>query len=90
MVINLLTVLYYNPGLDQDCPPWLYASWALGLFLYQTFDAVDGSQAYDIIGTTIAWKLTSSAGEERIKVDLWANYLIMVRDNQGGTRFVAG
>jgi len=45
VIINLLTVLYYNPGLDQDCPPWLYASWALGLFLYQTFDAVDGSQA---------------------------------------------
>jgi ethanolaminephosphotransferase len=31
--------------LDQDCPPWVYASWAIGLFLYQTFDAVDGSQA---------------------------------------------
>jgi ethanolaminephosphotransferase len=23
----------------------VYASWAIGLFLYQTFDAVDGSQA---------------------------------------------
>lgn len=23
----------------------MYASWAVGLFLYQTFDAVDGSQA---------------------------------------------
>lgn len=39
-------MLYYTPGLDQDCPPWVYASWSLGLFLYQTFDAVDGSQAY--------------------------------------------
>ena len=83
MVINLLTVLYYNPGLDQDCPPWLYASWALGLFLYQTFDAVDGSQAYDSTGTIIARKLTLSAGEERIRVDLWANFLIMVCDNDG-------
>ncbi|RFU34452.1 hypothetical protein B7463_g1843, partial [Scytalidium lignicola] len=45
VVINLLTLLWYNPSLDQDCPPWVYASWALGLFLYQTFDAVDGSQA---------------------------------------------
>jgi CDP-alcohol phosphatidyltransferase len=45
VVVNLLTLLWYNPTLDQDCPPWVYASWAVGLFLYQTFDAVDGSQA---------------------------------------------
>ena len=38
-------MLYYTPNLDQDCPTWVYASWAIGLFLYQTFDAVDGSQA---------------------------------------------
>lgn len=42
---NILTLLWYNPTLDQDCPPWVYASWAIGLFLYQTFDAVDGTQA---------------------------------------------
>lgn len=46
MVVNFLTLLWYNPNLDQDCPPWVYASWAAGLFLYQTFDAVDGTQAY--------------------------------------------
>lgn len=45
VVINVLTLLWYTPTLDQDCPPWVYASWAIGLFLYQTFDAVDGSQA---------------------------------------------
>ncbi|XHG09317.1 hypothetical protein AWENTII_012386 [Aspergillus wentii] len=38
-------MLWYNPTLDRDCPPWVYASCALGLFLYQTFDAVDGMQA---------------------------------------------
>ncbi|KAL2009133.1 hypothetical protein VTN00DRAFT_7327 [Thermoascus crustaceus] len=38
-------MLWYNPTLDRDCPSWVYASWALGLFLYQTFDAVDGMQA---------------------------------------------
>jgi len=43
--MNFLTLLWYTPTLDQDCPPWVYASWAIGLFLYQTFDAVDGSQA---------------------------------------------
>ncbi|CAI7665670.1 hypothetical protein N7533_000893 [Penicillium manginii] len=45
VVINFITVMWYNPNLDQDCPPWVYASCALGLFLYQTFDAVDGMQA---------------------------------------------
>ena len=45
VVANFCTLLWYNPTLDQDCPPWVYASWAIGLFLYQTFDAVDGTQA---------------------------------------------
>ncbi|EGS22736.1 phosphotransferase-like protein [Thermochaetoides thermophila DSM 1495] len=45
VVANFLTLLWYNPGLDQDCPAWVYYSWALGLLLYQTFDAVDGTQA---------------------------------------------
>ncbi|PHH80564.1 hypothetical protein CDD82_1669 [Ophiocordyceps australis] len=45
VVANFLTLLWYNPTLDQDCPQWVYYTWALGLFLYQTFDAVDGTQA---------------------------------------------
>ncbi|GAB7337452.1 hypothetical protein MBLNU457_g2791t1 [Dothideomycetes sp. NU457] len=45
VIINIMTLLYYTPGLDQDCPRWVYASWSIGLFLYQTFDAIDGSQA---------------------------------------------
>ncbi|KAF2146352.1 uncharacterized protein K452DRAFT_220062 [Aplosporella prunicola CBS 121167] len=45
VVANFLTLLWYTPTLDVDCPPWVYYSWAIGLFLYQTFDAVDGSQA---------------------------------------------
>ncbi|KAK6430981.1 Phosphotransferase [Oleoguttula sp. CCFEE 5521] len=45
VIVNILTMLYYTPTLDQDCPSWVYASWSIGLFLYQTFDAIDGSQA---------------------------------------------
>ncbi|CAG8971284.1 hypothetical protein HYALB_00001451 [Hymenoscyphus albidus] len=45
IIANVLTLLWYTPTLDQDCPPWVYFSWSIGLFLYQTFDAVDGSQA---------------------------------------------
>lgn len=46
VIINFLTLLWYSPTLDEDMPPWVYASFAVGLFLYQTFDAVDGTQAY--------------------------------------------
>lgn len=45
VIANVLTMLYYSPNMDQDCPSWVYYSWAIGLFLYQTFDAIDGSQA---------------------------------------------
>ena len=45
VIANILTMLYYTPNLDQDCPAWVYASWSVGLFLYQTFDAIDGTQA---------------------------------------------
>ncbi|KAL8678239.1 MAG: hypothetical protein Q9186_005386 [Xanthomendoza sp. 1 TL-2023] len=45
VIINFLTMLWYNPTMDQDMPPWVYWSFAIGLFLYQTFDAVDGTQA---------------------------------------------
>lgn len=30
----------------SQCPPnWIYFTWALGLFLYQSMDAIDGKQA---------------------------------------------
>lgn len=45
IVINVLTVLYLNPSLDKEQPPWAYFSYAAGLFLYQTFDACDGTHA---------------------------------------------
>ncbi len=31
VIINLLTMLYYNPTLDTDCPPWVYLSWSIDL-----------------------------------------------------------
>lgn len=51
---NFFTMLWYNPTLDQDCPPWVYASCAVGLFLYQTFDGVDGIQAYVLSRCAVA------------------------------------
>ncbi|KAF9010679.1 choline ethanolaminephosphotransferase [Cyathus striatus] len=49
--LNFLTLLYYDPLYlvekdDQHNPPnWVYFTWAAGLFLYQTLDAIDGKQA---------------------------------------------
>ena len=89
MILNFLTVLWYAPGLDADCPLWIYSTWAAGLFLYQTFDAVDGTQAYVIkrrgwrryrellsLGLTIC---LSSLEGELVRADRWENYSIMVR-----------
>lgn len=45
VVINLVCILAYNPTFDQECPTWVYVSCAVGLFMYQTFDACDGLQA---------------------------------------------
>ncbi|KZT02066.1 Choline/ethanolaminephosphotransferase [Laetiporus sulphureus 93-53] len=47
---NVFTLLYYDPLYltDKDGagpPQWIYLTWALGLFFYQTFDAIDGKQA---------------------------------------------
>ncbi|CAK5265991.1 unnamed protein product, partial [Mycena citricolor] len=48
--INFATVLYFDPLYltEKDgvyLPRWVYFSCAIGLFLYQTFDAIDGKQA---------------------------------------------
>jgi len=51
VVLNVLSLLIYDPlyYTDKDGsngpPQWIYFTWALGLFMYQSFDAVDGKQA---------------------------------------------
>ena len=45
VLLNFVTLLIYTPNLADPCPPWVYVSWGIGLFLYQTFDAIDGKQA---------------------------------------------
>ncbi|CDF91496.1 ZYBA0S12-00254g1_1 [Zygosaccharomyces bailii CLIB 213] len=45
IVFNMLTVLYYDPALNKETPRWTYYSYAVGLFLYQLFDACDGIHA---------------------------------------------
>ncbi|KAH7886398.1 CDP-alcohol phosphatidyltransferase-domain-containing protein [Phlebopus sp. FC_14] len=51
VLFNVLTLIIYDPlyYTDKDGPgsppQWIYFTWAIGLFMYQSFDAVDGKQA---------------------------------------------
>ncbi|KAF8553803.1 Choline/ethanolaminephosphotransferase [Imleria badia] len=51
VLLNILMLLIYDPlyYTDKDSPntppQWIYFTWALGLFMYQTFDGVDGKHA---------------------------------------------
>lgn len=45
ILMNIATIEYYMPDLVGPAPSWVYYSLAAGLFLYQTFDNVDGKQA---------------------------------------------
>jgi diacylglycerol cholinephosphotransferase len=45
ILINIITCLIVSPDFESVHPRWCYFTYALGLFLYQTFDACDGLQA---------------------------------------------
>lgn len=70
-------MLYYTPTLDQNCPPWVYASWSIGLFLYQTFDAVDGTQAWVGYQACMGSSLMISLDGEQSRVARSASSLTM-------------
>ncbi|KAM6498880.1 Choline/ethanolaminephosphotransferase [Amanita muscaria] len=52
VIVNFLTLLFYDAeyltlqrGAPSPPPNWLYFTWAIGLFAYQSLDAIDGKQA---------------------------------------------
>ncbi len=45
MVATTVVVLAFCPRLEGEAPQWSYILCALGLFIYQTMDAIDGKQA---------------------------------------------
>lgn len=45
MIANILIICVWSPNLDTDAPNWINFSFAAGLWLYSTFDNVDGRQA---------------------------------------------
>ncbi|GFO43614.1 choline/ethanolaminephosphotransferase 1 [Plakobranchus ocellatus] len=44
-VITTLILVFYSPDCKQEAPSWAYYFSGLGLFIYQTLDAIDGKQA---------------------------------------------
>ncbi|KAK8846556.1 hypothetical protein IAR55_005642 [Kwoniella newhampshirensis] len=43
---NVFTLLVFDPTYaGKVLPSWVYLSWAIGLFAYQSMDAIDGKQA---------------------------------------------
>ncbi|WRT65238.1 uncharacterized protein IL334_002181 [Kwoniella shivajii] len=43
---NVFTLLWFDPTYEgKVLPSWVYLSWAIGLFAYQSMDAIDGKQA---------------------------------------------
>lgn len=45
-MINVATLLYLDPQYTgKQLDSWVYMSWGIGLFLYQSMDAIDGKQA---------------------------------------------
>jgi ethanolaminephosphotransferase len=45
MIANVLIICIWSPELSTDAPNWISFSFAAGLWLYSTFDNVDGRQA---------------------------------------------
>ncbi|KAI8912203.1 hypothetical protein PhCBS80983_g00199 [Powellomyces hirtus] len=45
VLANVAIALYYSPDLETAGPSWIYFSFAIGIWLYSTFDNVDGKQA---------------------------------------------
>ncbi|KAH9932117.1 Choline/ethanolaminephosphotransferase [Epithele typhae] len=51
VLTNFATLLYFDPKFLTDKegaegpPQWVYFTWAAGLFMYQSLDAIDGKQA---------------------------------------------
>ena len=45
ILINFGCLVIYCPTLKEECPPWVYLSWVVGIFVYQILDNIDGKQA---------------------------------------------
>ncbi|CAO3672424.1 unnamed protein product [Rhizopus stolonifer] len=44
ILLNVITLFYFTQDLSE-CPHWVYYTFGIGLFIYQSLDAIDGKQA---------------------------------------------
>ncbi|PVU98025.1 hypothetical protein BB561_000131 [Smittium simulii] len=44
-VVSIFLILIYDPELTGPAPSWVYLYYGIGMWLYSTFDNVDGKQA---------------------------------------------
>ncbi|KAJ8265880.1 hypothetical protein COCON_G00149790 [Conger conger] len=44
-ILTTLVLVYYCPTATEQAPLWAYLAGAVGLFIYQSLDAIDGKQA---------------------------------------------
>ncbi|XP_062396926.1 choline/ethanolaminephosphotransferase 1-like [Sardina pilchardus] len=44
-ILTTLVLVYYCPTASEQAPTWVYFACAVGLFIYQSLDAIDGKQA---------------------------------------------
>ncbi|KAL1303665.1 hypothetical protein AAFC00_007019 [Neodothiora populina] len=42
---NVGLMVIYDPGLTGAAPPWVFVSYAIGIWMYSTMDNIDGKQA---------------------------------------------
>lgn len=47
-ILCSLSCLYYSPDLKNEVANWTFVLCALGTFIYQTFDALDGKQSFAV------------------------------------------
>ncbi|XP_078581572.1 choline/ethanolaminephosphotransferase 1-like isoform X1 [Branchiostoma floridae x Branchiostoma japonicum] len=45
VVTSLLLIIFYSPTAKEEAPAWVYAVCAVGWFVYQCLDGMDGKQA---------------------------------------------
>jgi hypothetical protein len=85
VVFNFLTLIYYDPKFltekgGADGPPnWVYFTWGIGLFLYQSFDAVDGCvlASFKLTHCNVIF-CSENRPAEQAWLARWVNCLIMV------------
>ena len=63
--INVGTLLYLDPTYEgKQLGTWVYLSWAIGLFAYQSMDAIDGKQARRLgMGSALGEMFDHGCGE---------------------------